>query len=192
MVKFHDCLVTQNIKHSITFYCFFFRSLVASWSWAPSRASLQCPLRWFPDGRTATPTSWDVCTRSPACCRAAKRSWYAQVCALFWWSDEKFIIESFRLVESQRIESLRQAEARANSFLNPYTKGKTVLALNLSFHLRNIFLIKNSGILENIQLGLRRVIVKTLFPFKIRIWWKNCQKKGCDILQSVPLSFFFC
>jgi len=27
-----------------------------------------------------------------------------------------------RLVESQRIESLRQAEARANSFLNPYTK----------------------------------------------------------------------
>lgn len=31
-------------------------------------------------------------------------------------------LDMHRLVESQRIESLRQAEARANSFLNPYTK----------------------------------------------------------------------
>ena len=31
----------------------------------------------------------------------------------------------FRLVESQRMESLRQAEARATSFLSPFSKGKT-------------------------------------------------------------------
>ena len=33
----------------------------------------------------------------------------------------------FRLVESQRMESLRQAEARASSFLSPFSKGKIFL-----------------------------------------------------------------
>ena len=55
MVKFHDCLVTQNIKHSITFYCFFFQVsrcllVLGSLQGIPTMPSTLIP--WWPRSNT--------------------------------------------------------------------------------------------------------------------------------------------
>ena len=62
-----------------------------------------------------------------------------------------------RMVESQRMESLRQAEARASSFLSPFSKGKTISSQilryldsnRLSICLRAIGLIKSSMVVRS-------------------------------------------
>ena len=62
-----------------------------------------------------------------------------------------------RMVESQRMESLRQAEARASSFLSPFSKGKTISSQilryldsnRLSICLRAIGLIKTSLVVRS-------------------------------------------
>ena len=43
---------------------------------------------------------------------------------IYLFSSTKTNLTNFsRMVDSQRLESMRAAEARANSFLNPYSKG---------------------------------------------------------------------
>ena len=38
-------------------------------------------------------------------------------------------LDMHRLAETQRLESLRGAEARANSFLSPYAKGEKLIII---------------------------------------------------------------
>ena len=52
------------------------------------------------------------------------------------------------MVETQRLESMRAAEARANSFLNPYSKGDKIIMM-----MENVIMVMMILLIMSIFLG---------------------------------------
>ena len=73
----------------------------------------------------------------------------------------------FRLVESHRLESLRQAEARANTFLNSFSKGKSTFP-NLSIIIPSFY-----KILSKLRLKLN-LNFESILIISILLW--HCQE----------------